>query len=160
MAVSSLYATEAPEAGLAEVDICTLEINIMDEIPSIVFLFFFSLGLIYWFYGMYYCEEFTMQRIFFGMSVLSALSQCWSPNGFELQWQVPGSCQGFIMDELKAVGSRWAVLCLKLTQAALMRSHLLHCLASTSFKSDKKVFSFVRDFTCAHQVNAHCGAAC
>lgn len=151
MAVSSLYATEEPEAGLAEVDICTLEINIKYEvIPSIVCSVFFSLGFIYCFFGMYYCDEFKMQRIFFGMSVLSVLSQHWSPDGFELQWQVPGSCQGFIMDELKAVGSRWAVLCLKLTQAALIRSHLLCCLASRSFKSDKKVLSFACNFTCEH----------
>lgn len=56
----------------------------------------------------------------------------------ELLWQVRGSCQGFIMDEPKAVGSRWLVLCLKLTQAALMKSHLLRCLACRSFKSDKR----------------------
>lgn len=66
------------------------------------------------------------------------LSGCWSPNVLELLWQVRGSCQGFIVDELKAVGSRWLLLCLKLTQAALMKSHLLRCLACRSFKSDKR----------------------
>lgn len=56
MAVSPLHATEDPDAGSTELDICTFEINIKHEvIPSIVCSFFFSLGLIYCFLGMYTC---------------------------------------------------------------------------------------------------------
>ncbi len=54
MAVTSLYVTEEPGAGLAELDMCTFEINIKYEvIPSIVCAACFSLGLIYCFFSMY-----------------------------------------------------------------------------------------------------------
>nr|XP_046254194.1 transmembrane protein 198-like [Scatophagus argus] len=60
MAVTSLYVTEEPGAGLAEVDICTLEINIKYEvIPSIVCSVCFSLGLTYCFIG-YRCFKMVM----------------------------------------------------------------------------------------------------
>lgn len=68
MAVTSLYATEEP--GLAEVDICTLEINIKYEvIPSIVCSVCLSFGLIYCFFG-YRC--FKMVMFFSGFMLGSA----------------------------------------------------------------------------------------
>ncbi|XP_042347598.1 transmembrane protein 198-like isoform X2 [Plectropomus leopardus] len=58
MAVTSLYVTEEP--GLAEVDICTLEINAKyDVIPSIVCSVCLSFGLIYTFFG-YRCFKMVM----------------------------------------------------------------------------------------------------
>lgn len=58
MAVTSLYVTEEP--GLAEVDICTLEINIKyDVIPSIVCSVCLAFGLIYIFFG-YRCFKMVM----------------------------------------------------------------------------------------------------
>lgn len=70
MAVSFLHATEDPDAGSAELDICTFEINIKHEvIPSIVSSFFFSLGLIYCFFG-YRC--FKMVMFFSGFMLGSA----------------------------------------------------------------------------------------
>ncbi|XP_070766987.1 transmembrane protein 198-like [Enoplosus armatus] len=70
MAVTSLYATEEPGAGLAEVDICTLEINIKYEvIPSIVCSVCLSFGLIYCFFG-YRC--FKMVMFFSGFMFSSA----------------------------------------------------------------------------------------
>lgn len=58
MAVTSLY--EEPQAGLAEVDMCTLEINIKYEIiPSIVCSVCLSFGLIYTFFG-YRCFKMVM----------------------------------------------------------------------------------------------------
>ncbi|KAM7411372.1 hypothetical protein PAMA_021390 [Pampus argenteus] len=60
MAVTSLYVTEEPGVGLAEVDICTLEININYEvIPSIVCSVCLSFGLIYSFFG-YRCFKMVM----------------------------------------------------------------------------------------------------
>ncbi|KAM7405145.1 hypothetical protein PAMP_012429 [Pampus punctatissimus] len=60
MAVTSLYVTEEPGVGLAEVDICTLEINIKYEvIPSIVCSVCLSFGLIYSFFG-YRCFKMVM----------------------------------------------------------------------------------------------------
>lgn len=60
MAVTSLYATEEPGVGLAEVDICTLEINIKYEVmPSIVCSVCLSFGLIYSFFG-YRCFKMVM----------------------------------------------------------------------------------------------------
>ncbi|TMS15803.1 Transmembrane protein 198 [Larimichthys crocea] len=70
MAVTSLYVTEEPGAGLAEVDICTPEINIKYEvIPSIVCSVCFSFGLIYCFFG-YRC--FKMAMFFSGFMFSSA----------------------------------------------------------------------------------------
>ncbi|KAG8002462.1 hypothetical protein GBF38_014884 [Nibea albiflora] len=70
MAVTSLYVTEEPGAGLAEVDICTPEINIEYEvIPSIVCSVCFSFGLIYCFFG-YRC--FKMAMFFSGFMFSSA----------------------------------------------------------------------------------------
>ncbi|XP_044068560.1 transmembrane protein 198-like [Siniperca chuatsi] len=70
MAVTSLYATEEPGAGLAEADICTLEINIKYEvIPSIVCSVCLSFGLIYCFFG-YRC--FKMVMFFSGLMFSSA----------------------------------------------------------------------------------------
>lgn len=58
MAVTSLYVTEEP--GLAEVDICTLEINIKyDVIPTVVCSVCLSFGLIYTFFG-YRCFKMVM----------------------------------------------------------------------------------------------------
>lgn len=132
MEVSSFHATEDPDTSSAELDICTFEMNIKHEvIPSVVCSFFFSLGLIYCFFGTY-SSRFYCQSTCRYLSVVCAVAEL--P---ELLWQVRGTCQGFIVDELKAVGSRWLLLCLKLTQAALMKSHLLRCLACCSFKSDK-----------------------
>lgn len=52
MAAGSVYVTGEP--GLAELDICMLKANMKYEvIPSIVCSVFFSLGLIYCFFGMY-----------------------------------------------------------------------------------------------------------
>ncbi|XP_034733469.1 transmembrane protein 198-like [Etheostoma cragini] len=52
MAVTSLFYSEEPSAGLAEVDICTLEINIKYEvIPSVACSVCISFGLIYTFFG-------------------------------------------------------------------------------------------------------------
>ncbi|KAM4563744.1 transmembrane protein 198-like [Odontesthes bonariensis] len=60
MADTSLYITEEPGAGLTEVDICTLEINIQYEvIPSIVCYVCLSFGLIYCFFG-YRCFKMVM----------------------------------------------------------------------------------------------------
>ncbi|XP_053173710.1 transmembrane protein 198-like [Scomber japonicus] len=60
MAVTSLYVTEEPGVGLAEVDICTLEINIKYEvIPSIVCSVCFLFGIIYSFFG-YRCFKMVM----------------------------------------------------------------------------------------------------
>ncbi|KAA8591346.1 transmembrane protein 198 [Etheostoma spectabile] len=62
MAVPSLFysVTEEPGAGLAEVDICTLEINIKYEvIPSIACSVCISFGLIYTFFG-YRCFKMVM----------------------------------------------------------------------------------------------------
>ncbi|XP_028439187.1 transmembrane protein 198-like [Perca flavescens] len=62
MAVTSLFysVTEEPSAGLADVDICTLEINIKYEvIPSIVCSVCISFGLIYTFFG-YRCFKMVM----------------------------------------------------------------------------------------------------
>ncbi|CAG6021818.1 unnamed protein product [Menidia menidia] len=60
MAETSLYIREEPEAGLTEVDICTLEINIQYEaIPSIVCSVCLSFGLIYCFFG-YRCFKMVM----------------------------------------------------------------------------------------------------
>lgn len=70
MAVTSLYVTDDPGADLAEVDICTLEININYEvIPSIVCTACFSFGLIYCFFG-YRC--FKMVMFFSGFMFSSA----------------------------------------------------------------------------------------
>ncbi|XP_041802346.1 transmembrane protein 198-like [Chelmon rostratus] len=70
MALSSLYVTEDPGAGLAEEDICTLEINIKYEvIPSTVCSVCFSFGLIYCFFG-YRC--FKMVMFFSGFMFSSA----------------------------------------------------------------------------------------
>ncbi|XP_051281121.1 transmembrane protein 198-like [Dicentrarchus labrax] len=70
MAVTSLFVTEEPGAGLAEVDICTLEINIKHEvIPSIVCSVCFSFGLIHCFFG-YRC--FKMVMFFSGFMLSSA----------------------------------------------------------------------------------------
>lgn len=70
MAVSSLHATEDPDAGSAELDLCTFEINLKHEvIPSIVCSFFFSLGLVYCFFG-YRC--FKMVMFFSGFMLGSA----------------------------------------------------------------------------------------
>ncbi len=68
------------------------------------------------------------------LSVFS-YSKCFisSPAGLNPQWQVSGSCQGFRVDEHKAGGGRWVVLCLNLTQAVLMKCHLLRCLTSHLF---------------------------
>ncbi|XP_074500672.1 transmembrane protein 198-like [Sebastes fasciatus] len=71
MDVTSLYVTEEPGAGLAEVDICTLEINIKYEIiPSIVCSVCLSFGLIYTFFG-YRC--FKMVMFFSGFMFSSAV---------------------------------------------------------------------------------------
>ncbi|XP_017274651.1 transmembrane protein 198 [Kryptolebias marmoratus] len=60
MAVSSLYVTEEPGAGLTEVDICTFEINLRYEaISSIVCSVCLSFGLIYCFFG-YRCFKVVM----------------------------------------------------------------------------------------------------
>ncbi|XP_070695996.1 transmembrane protein 198-like [Pempheris klunzingeri] len=70
MAVPSLYATEEPAAGLAEVDMCTLEINIKYEVvPSIVCSVCLSFGLIYCLLG-YRC--FRMVMFFSGFMCGSA----------------------------------------------------------------------------------------
>ncbi|XP_078111787.1 transmembrane protein 198-like [Sander vitreus] len=72
MAVTSLFysVTEEPSAGLAEVDICKLEINIKYEvIPSIVCSVCISFGLIYIFFG-YRC--FKMVMFFSGFMIGSA----------------------------------------------------------------------------------------
>lgn len=54
MAVTSAYVTEEPGAGLTEVDICTLEINMKYEvIPSAACSICLSFGLIYCFFGRY-----------------------------------------------------------------------------------------------------------
>lgn len=57
MAVTSVYVTEElePGAGLTEVDMCTLEINMKYEvIPSTVCSICLSFGLIYCFFGRYH----------------------------------------------------------------------------------------------------------
>ncbi|XP_041858800.1 transmembrane protein 198-like [Melanotaenia boesemani] len=60
MAVTSLYVTEEPGAGLTDVDICTLEINMQHEvIPSIVCSVCLSFGLIYCFFG-YRCYKLVL----------------------------------------------------------------------------------------------------
>ncbi|KAM6924967.1 transmembrane protein 198-like [Xenentodon cancila] len=60
MGVTSFYVTEEPGAGLTEMGICTLEINIKrDVIPSIVSSFCLSFGLIYCFFG-YRCFKMVM----------------------------------------------------------------------------------------------------
>ncbi|XP_022062056.1 transmembrane protein 198-like [Acanthochromis polyacanthus] len=70
MAMTSLYVTEEPGAGLTEVDICTLEINMNYEvIPSIVCSVCLSFGLIYCFFG-YRC--FRMVMFFSGFLLGSA----------------------------------------------------------------------------------------
>ncbi|XP_041655725.1 transmembrane protein 198-like [Cheilinus undulatus] len=70
MAVTSFNVTEEPEAGLAEVDICALEINTKREvIPSFVCSVCLSLGLIYCFFG-YRC--FKMVMFFSGFMFSSA----------------------------------------------------------------------------------------
>ncbi|XP_008291981.1 transmembrane protein 198-like [Stegastes partitus] len=70
MAVTSLYVTEEPGAGLTEVDTCTLEINLNYEvIPSIVCSVCLSFGLIYCFFG-YRC--FRMVMFFSGFMLGSA----------------------------------------------------------------------------------------
>uniref|UniRef100_UPI0037E740F0 transmembrane protein 198-like n=1 Tax=Semicossyphus pulcher TaxID=241346 RepID=UPI0037E740F0 len=70
MAVTSFNFTEEPEGGLAEVDICTIEINIKHEvIPSFVCSVCLSLGLIYCFFG-YRC--FKMVMFFSGFMFSSA----------------------------------------------------------------------------------------
>ncbi|XP_020493479.1 transmembrane protein 198-like isoform X1 [Labrus bergylta] len=70
MAVPSFNVTEEPETGLAEVDICALEINIKHEvIPSFVCSICLSLGLIYCFFG-YRC--FKMVMFFSGFMFSSA----------------------------------------------------------------------------------------
>ncbi|XP_045913607.1 transmembrane protein 198-like [Micropterus dolomieu] len=70
MAVTSIYGIEEPETGLAEVDICMLEINIKYEvIPSIVCCVCLSFGLIYCFFG-YRC--FKMVMFFSGFMFSSA----------------------------------------------------------------------------------------
>lgn len=70
MALTSLYVTEKPGAGLNEVDICTLEINMKYEvIPSIVCSVCLSFGLIYCFSG-YRC--FKMVMFFSGFLLSSA----------------------------------------------------------------------------------------
>lgn len=54
MAVTSLFVTEETGVGLAEVDMCTFEINIKYElIPTIVCSACFLFGLIYSFFGTY-----------------------------------------------------------------------------------------------------------
>lgn len=68
--MTSLYVTEEPGAGLTEVDICTLEINMNYEvIPSIVCSVCLSFGLIYCFFG-YRC--FRMVMFFSGFLLGSA----------------------------------------------------------------------------------------
>lgn len=70
MAVTSLYVTEKPGAGLSEMDVCTLEINFKYEvIPAIVCSVCFSFGLIYCFFG-YRC--FKMVMFFSGFMLSSA----------------------------------------------------------------------------------------
>lgn len=70
MAVTSFNATEEPEEGLAEVDICALEINMKHEVlPSFVCSVCLSLGLIYCFFG-YRC--FKMVMFFSGFMLSSA----------------------------------------------------------------------------------------
>ncbi|XP_022618832.1 transmembrane protein 198-like isoform X1 [Seriola dumerili] len=60
MEVTSVYVTEGPGVDLAEVDICTLEINMKYEvIPSIVCSVCLSFGLIYCFFG-YRCFKMVM----------------------------------------------------------------------------------------------------
>ncbi|XP_029362940.1 transmembrane protein 198-like [Echeneis naucrates] len=60
MAVPSVYITEEPGANLAEVDMCTLEINMKYEvIPSVVCSVCLSFGLIYCFFG-YRCFRMVM----------------------------------------------------------------------------------------------------
>ncbi|MEQ2207598.1 hypothetical protein XENOCAPTIV_015371 [Xenoophorus captivus] len=60
MAVSSLYVTKEPGAGLAEVDICALKNNVQYEvIPSVVCSVCLSFGLIYCFFG-YRCFKMIM----------------------------------------------------------------------------------------------------
>ncbi|KAM9350860.1 transmembrane protein 198-like [Symphorus nematophorus] len=60
MAVTSLYVTEEPAAGLAEVDICTPEINIKYEvIPCVVCSVCFLFGFIYCLLG-YRCFKVVM----------------------------------------------------------------------------------------------------
>ncbi|KAF3697229.1 Transmembrane protein 198 [Channa argus] len=60
MALTSVYVTEEPGASLAEVDICTLEINMKYEIiPSSVCSVCLSFGLIYCFFG-YRCFKMVM----------------------------------------------------------------------------------------------------
>ncbi|XP_071333249.1 transmembrane protein 198-like [Trachinotus anak] len=60
MAVTSVYVTEEPGADLAEMDICTLEINMKYEvIPSVVCSVCLSFGLIYCFFG-YRCFKMVM----------------------------------------------------------------------------------------------------
>uniref|UniRef100_A0A3Q0S7F4 Transmembrane protein 198 n=1 Tax=Amphilophus citrinellus TaxID=61819 RepID=A0A3Q0S7F4_AMPCI len=71
MALTSLYVTEEPGAGLSEVDICTPEINIKYEvIPSIVCSVCLSFGLIYCFFG-YRCFRMAM---FFSGFLLSSVA--------------------------------------------------------------------------------------
>lgn len=70
MAVTPVYVTAEPGAGLAELDTCTLEINIKYEvISSIVCSACFSFGLIYCFFG-YRC--FKMVMFFSGFMFSSA----------------------------------------------------------------------------------------
>lgn len=70
MAVTPVYVTAEPGAGLAELDTCTLEINIKYEvISSIVCSACFTFGLIYCFFG-YRC--FKMVMFFSGFMFSSA----------------------------------------------------------------------------------------
>ncbi|XP_014841015.1 PREDICTED: transmembrane protein 198-like [Poecilia mexicana] len=60
MAVSSLYITEEPGAGITELDICVLNNNVQYEvIPSVVCSVCLSFGLIYCFFG-YRCFKMVM----------------------------------------------------------------------------------------------------
>lgn len=60
MAATPLFVTEGPVVGLAEVDTCTLQINIMYEvIPSIICSVCLSFGLIYCFFG-YRCLKMVL----------------------------------------------------------------------------------------------------
>lgn len=94
MALSSLHATEDPDTGSAELDICTFQINIKHEVvPSLVCSFFFSLGLTYCFFGMYlswfYCRG-MCRYLFF------CLCRCWAAGHFCAgaaaagAWELPG----------------------------------------------------------------------
>ncbi|XP_059189346.1 transmembrane protein 198-like [Centropristis striata] len=77
MAATSLYVTEEPGSGLAEVDMCTLEINIKYEvIPSIVCSVCLSFGLIYTFFG-YRCFKMVMffSGFMFGSAAVLLLYQ-------------------------------------------------------------------------------------